>query len=112
MPFVIILSWVTSTVAGHTKVSYVCISSKLQYLVIHKKTTTNGIFLVGYALGQILCTQFWKQQYRPLDSVPWGIALVSFNSEVLAYLGFLMCYSGILDNVDHHRFRYSVCFVI
>ncbi|KAJ7872158.1 MFS general substrate transporter [Mycena olivaceomarginata] len=46
--FVMMLSWVASATAGHTK-----------------KLATNGIFLIGYALGQTLCTQFWKAQYEP-----------------------------------------------
>jgi MFS transporter, ACS family, allantoate permease len=55
-----VLSWVTSATAGHTK-----------------KLATNAIFLVGYALGQILCTQFWKDKYAPKFVVPWVICLVS-----------------------------------
>ncbi|EJU02432.1 MFS general substrate transporter [Dacryopinax primogenitus] len=58
--FVMMLSWVTVLVSGHTK-----------------KLATNAVFLVGYALGQILCTQFWKSQYRPRDTVPWAIILAS-----------------------------------
>lgn len=33
---------------------------------------------MGYALGQILCTQFWKQQYRPRNYIPWGITIGSY----------------------------------
>ncbi|KZT60921.1 MFS general substrate transporter [Calocera cornea HHB12733] len=58
--FVMTLGWVTVLVSGHTK-----------------KLATNAIFLIGYALGQILCTQFWKAQYRPRDTVPWAIILMS-----------------------------------
>jgi len=60
--FVMVLSWVTSATAGHTK-----------------KLATNGIFLVGYALGQICCTQFWKTRYAPRDLVPWSINLASYG---------------------------------
>lgn len=80
------LSWVTSTTAGHTKVRVP--GDTLSRLGIQKltppiptsfqKLATNGIFLVGYALGQILCTQFWKQQYRPRNYVPWGITIGSY----------------------------------
>ncbi|KAF8343124.1 MFS general substrate transporter [Cantharellus anzutake] len=59
--FVMVLSWVTSTSAGHTK-----------------KLTTNGIFMIGYALGQILSTQFWKDSYKPRNYVPWGITMGSY----------------------------------
>ncbi|KAJ7885227.1 MFS general substrate transporter [Mycena leptocephala] len=54
---VMMLSWVTSATAGHTK-----------------KLATNGIFLIGYALGQTLCTQFWKAQYEPKFIVPDTLA--------------------------------------
>lgn len=67
--FVFVVSWVTSTVAGHTK-----------------RLTTNGIFLIGYALGQILCTQFWLQKYRPRNLVPWGICLASYVGDFILLL--------------------------
>ena len=41
-----------------------------------QKVTTNAIFLIGYALGQTLCSQFWKLRYRPHNTVPWAITLV------------------------------------
>ncbi|TDL22854.1 MFS general substrate transporter [Rickenella mellea] len=59
------LAWVTSTCAGHTK-----------------KLTANGMFLIGYALGQILCTQFWKAQYKPRNIVPWIITLVTYFVDI------------------------------
>ncbi|THH12134.1 hypothetical protein EW145_g185 [Phellinidium pouzarii] len=67
--FIMTMSWVTSTVSGHTK-----------------KTTTTAIFLVGYALGQILCTQFWLEKYRPINRVPWGITLMSHLCAILCAL--------------------------
>ncbi|KAI5121702.1 hypothetical protein M0805_002095 [Coniferiporia weirii] len=67
--FIMTMSWVTSTVSGHTK-----------------KTTTTAIFLVGYALGQILCTQFWRDEYRPRNLVPWGITLMSHLCAILCTL--------------------------
>ncbi|KAF7337396.1 MFS general substrate transporter [Mycena sanguinolenta] len=63
--FVMMLSWVTSATAGHTK-----------------KLATNGIFLIGYALGQTLCTQFWKAQYEPKFVVPWTICLASYAADI------------------------------
>ncbi|TDL18719.1 MFS general substrate transporter [Rickenella mellea] len=59
--FVMTMSWVASTSAGHTK-----------------RLTVNSIFIIGYALGQILCTQFWKEQYRPRNIVPWSINLATY----------------------------------
>lgn len=67
--FIMAMSWITATVSGHTK-----------------KMTTNAIFLVGYSLGQILCTQFWKQQYRPRNLVPWGITLMSYLMVIICAL--------------------------
>ncbi|KAJ7210501.1 MFS general substrate transporter [Mycena pura] len=63
--FVMILSWVTSATAGHTK-----------------KLATNGIFLIGYALGQTLCTQFWKARYEPTFVVPWTICLATYVADI------------------------------
>ncbi|KAJ7270534.1 MFS general substrate transporter [Mycena rebaudengoi] len=63
--FAMMLSWVTSATAGHTK-----------------KLATNGIFLIGYALGQTLCTQFWKAQYEPKFIVPWTIYLASYAADI------------------------------
>ncbi|EIN08414.1 MFS general substrate transporter [Punctularia strigosozonata HHB-11173 SS5] len=63
--FVMMLSWVTSATAGHTK-----------------KLATNGIFLIGYALGQILCTQFWKDKYAPKFVVPWIICLCTYAADI------------------------------
>ncbi|KAI5118501.1 hypothetical protein M0805_004001 [Coniferiporia weirii] len=58
--FIMMMSWVTSAISGHTK-----------------KTTTSAIFLIGTSLGQVLCTQFWREEYRPRNLVPWGITLMS-----------------------------------
>ncbi|KZS96309.1 MFS general substrate transporter [Sistotremastrum niveocremeum HHB9708] len=67
--FIMLLSYVTSSVSGHTK-----------------KVTTNAIFLMGYGLGQVLCTQFWKAQYRPRNHIPWVITLVSHVADILFLL--------------------------
>ncbi|KAJ7848284.1 MFS general substrate transporter [Mycena olivaceomarginata] len=74
--FVMMLSWVASATAGHTK-----------------KLATNGIFLIGYALGQTLCTQFWKAQYEPKFIVPWTICLASYAADIAIVTGlwFLLC---------------------
>jgi len=67
--FVFVVGWVTSTSAGHTK-----------------RTATNAIFLVGYALGQLLCTQFWRAQYRPRNYVPWAICMASYVGDIILLL--------------------------
>ncbi|KAI0063439.1 MFS general substrate transporter [Artomyces pyxidatus] len=55
-PFVIFLSWVGNVTAGHTK-----------------RTTTNALVLIGYALGNAVGPFMWKAQYQPRNHVPWGI---------------------------------------
>ncbi|KIO24293.1 hypothetical protein M407DRAFT_213109 [Tulasnella calospora MUT 4182] len=67
--FIMILSLVAVVFSGHTK-----------------KMTCNAIFLVGYALGQMLCTQFWKQKYRPRNMVPWVIELCTYAFDI-----FIIC---------------------
>ena len=67
--FVMCLSWVTVTTAGHTK-----------------KLAVNAIFLIGYSLGQVLCTQFWKAQYKPRNYVPWSICLTSYVCDIAIIL--------------------------
>ncbi|KAL2285976.1 hypothetical protein FJTKL_07230 [Diaporthe vaccinii] len=57
----IIVGWVTVTSSGHTK-----------------KLTINAIFLIGYSLGQTLCTLFWRAQYKPRNYVPYSICLASY----------------------------------
>jgi len=63
--FVMVLSLCSINVAGHTK-----------------KMTTNAIFFIGYCIGQMLCTQFWKVQYRPRNIVPWSIQLSSYVFDI------------------------------
>ncbi|KAI1073953.1 MFS general substrate transporter [Whalleya microplaca] len=62
----IVASWVAVTTSGHTK-----------------KLAVNAMFLVGYALGQTLCTQFWKAEYKPRNLVPWGICLASYVGDFI-----------------------------
>lgn len=54
--FVIILSWVTSTTAGHTK-----------------RITTNSILLIAYCVGNALGPLMWQAKYAPRNYVPWGV---------------------------------------
>ncbi|KAG9082211.1 hypothetical protein FS749_007035 [Ceratobasidium sp. UAMH 11750] len=67
--FVMCLGWVAVTTAGHTK-----------------KLAVNAIFLVGYSLGQILCTQFWRAKYKPRNYVPWGINLCTYVVNIILIL--------------------------
>ncbi|KAG8895904.1 hypothetical protein FRC01_012133 [Tulasnella sp. 417] len=64
--FIMILSLVAVVFSGHTK-----------------KMTCNAIFLIGYSLGQMLSTQFWKQKYRPRNMVPWIIQLCTYIGDII-----------------------------
>jgi hypothetical protein len=79
-----LFAWTTSTCAGHTK-----------------KLTANGMVLIGYALGQILCTQFWKQQYKPRNIVPWTITLVTYFVDI----AIILCIRYILVAENKRRDR-------
>ncbi|EJC99279.1 MFS general substrate transporter [Fomitiporia mediterranea MF3/22] len=67
--YVMAMSWVTSAVSGHTK-----------------KTVVRAVFLVGGSLGQILCTQFWKDRFKPSYHVPFGIILMSHLMSIILAL--------------------------
>ncbi|RYP84870.1 hypothetical protein DL769_001064 [Monosporascus sp. CRB-8-3] len=49
----------------------------------YPKLAVNAIFLIGYALGQILCTQFWREQYKPRNYVPYAICLASYLGDFI-----------------------------
>jgi ACS family allantoate permease-like MFS transporter len=55
-PFVILLGWVGSVVSGHTK-----------------RTTTNSIILIAYAVGNAAGPAMWKKKYQPRNHVPWAV---------------------------------------
>ena len=55
--FVIVLAWVTSVTAGHTK-----------------RTTTNAILLIAYCIGNSAGPFMWQAKYAPRNYVPWGIS--------------------------------------
>ncbi|KAF8637407.1 hypothetical protein AX17_002902 [Amanita inopinata Kibby_2008] len=55
-PFVIVLGWIGSITAGHTK-----------------RTTVNAIVLVAYGIGNAAGPFMWKQKYVPRNRVPWSI---------------------------------------
>jgi len=53
---VLVLSWVTSVTAGHTK-----------------RITTNAIILIAYCTGNSAGPLMWQAKYAPRNYVPWGI---------------------------------------
>ena len=38
--------------------------------------TVNAVFLVGYAVGNAVSTQWWKAKFAPRYKIPWGIQIV------------------------------------
>ncbi|KAF8707679.1 MFS general substrate transporter, partial [Rhizoctonia solani] len=74
--FVMVLSWVTVTTSGHTK-----------------KLAVNAIFLVGYSLGQVLCTQFWRDEYKPRNYVPYAICLVGLDYHASYACDFILLFA-------------------
>ncbi|KAJ3819734.1 major facilitator superfamily domain-containing protein [Lentinula raphanica] len=68
-PFVIFLGWVSGLVSGHTK-----------------RTTTNAIVLIGYALGNVVSPLIWKSQYQPRNHVPWDFIAASMGASIILLL--------------------------
>jgi MFS transporter, ACS family, allantoate permease len=44
------------------------------------------MWLIGYAVGQMVSTQWWQDKYKPRNRVPWAILLTSFCCQVLLIL--------------------------
>ncbi|KAH8773718.1 MFS general substrate transporter [Diaporthe sp. PMI_573] len=78
----IIVGWVAVTSSGHTK-----------------KLAVNAILLIGYSLGQTLCTLFWRAQYKPRNYVPYSICLASYVSNFI----FLFAIRWLLSHENHRR---------
>ncbi|KAF8912083.1 major facilitator superfamily domain-containing protein [Gymnopilus junonius] len=81
-PFVILLGWVGSITAGHTK-----------------RTTTNAIILCAYAIGNAAGPFMWKKQYQPRNHVPWTVIAVCIG--VCALLILLLRF--MLDRENKRR---------
>lgn len=69
-PFVILLGWVGSIVAGHTKrmsitVFLFFISTFQRNMCVNSGITTNAIILSAYAIGNAAGSFMWKKQYQP-----------------------------------------------
>jgi hypothetical protein len=61
--FVLALSWVSQTTAGHTK-----------------RVTTNAIMLSAYCIGNAAGPFMWRAEYKPRNHVPWIIIALCFVS--------------------------------
>ena len=68
-PFVVMLAWVGSTTAGHTK-----------------RLTTNAIVMIGYAVGNSAGPQYWQKKYQPRNHIPWTILSVCWAVSALILL--------------------------
>ncbi|KAI0748380.1 MFS general substrate transporter [Daedaleopsis nitida] len=68
-PFVVMLAWVGSTTAGHTK-----------------RLTTNAVVMIGYAVGNSAGPQYWLKKYQPRNHVPWTILTVCWAVSALILL--------------------------
>ncbi|KAJ3744969.1 major facilitator superfamily domain-containing protein [Lentinula detonsa] len=68
-PFAIFLGWVSGLVSGHTK-----------------RTTTNAIVLIGYAIGNFASPFVWKSVYQPRNHVPWDLLATSMGASILILL--------------------------
>ncbi|KAF6763855.1 major facilitator superfamily domain-containing protein [Ephemerocybe angulata] len=70
VPFPIFLGWAGSIVSGHTK-----------------RTTTNAIILIAYALGNAAGPFMWKKEYQPRNHIPWVvISSCIFSGAVLIFI--------------------------
>ncbi|KAF5315827.1 hypothetical protein D9611_004986 [Ephemerocybe angulata] len=70
VPFPIFLGWAGSIVSGHTK-----------------RTTTNAIILIAYALGNAAGPFMWKKEYQPRNHIPWiVISSCIFSGAVLVFV--------------------------
>ncbi|KAF9564419.1 MFS general substrate transporter [Agrocybe pediades] len=66
-PFVILLGWISSIIAGHTK-----------------RTTVNAIIFSAYAIGNAAGPFMWKKKYQPRNHVPWAvISACTFTCAIL-----------------------------
>lgn len=60
-PYVIVLGWMTSTTAGHTK-----------------RVTVQSLAMIGYCIGNIIAPQLWQAQYKPRNIFPWSLILACY----------------------------------
>lgn len=68
--FVLSLSWLSCTTAGHTK-----------------RITANAIMLSAYCIGNAVGPLMWAEKYKPRNRVPWAIMGVCVVFRILTLLG-------------------------
>ncbi|KAK7045193.1 MFS general substrate transporter [Favolaschia claudopus] len=67
--FVIVIAWLTSVTAGHTK-----------------RVTNNAILLIAYCVGNAVGPFMWKDEYKPRNRVPWAIINCCFIADMILIL--------------------------
>ncbi|KAK0243317.1 major facilitator superfamily domain-containing protein [Armillaria nabsnona] len=68
--FVLSLSWLSTTTAGHTK-----------------RITANAIMLSAYCIGNAVGPLMWAEKYKPRNRVPWAIMGVCVVFRIVTLLG-------------------------
>ncbi|KAH9950247.1 MFS general substrate transporter [Amylocystis lapponica] len=103
-PFVVMLAWVGSTTAGHTKRLCLPTSAHEAHPDQNAGITTNAIVMVGYAVGNAAGPQYWKAKYQPRNHVPWTILTVCwFVSGVIMLVTrwYLARQNALRDREEH-----------
>ncbi|KAJ6530075.1 major facilitator superfamily domain-containing protein [Mycena vulgaris] len=67
--FVLVLSWLSSVTAGHTK-----------------RITVNAILLGAYCVGNSVGPFMWKAKYKPRNHVPWIVIACCYASLIVLLL--------------------------
>nr|VWP00642.1 S-adenosylmethionine synthase (EC [Ganoderma boninense] len=95
-PFVIMLAWVGSTTAGHTK-----------------RLTTNAIVMIGYAVGNSAGPQYWEAKYQPRNHIPWLILSICWavSALILLALRFVLAYENARRDREPHDSTYDSVYI-
>jgi len=67
--FVLVLSWLSSVTAGHTK-----------------RITVNAILLSAYCIGNAVGPFMWQARYKPRNHVPWIVIACCYASMMILLL--------------------------
>ncbi|KIK59493.1 hypothetical protein GYMLUDRAFT_669072 [Collybiopsis luxurians FD-317 M1] len=92
-PFAIFIGWASGLVSGHTK-----------------RTTTNALILIGYAIGNFASPLIWKKMYQPRNHVPWDFLAASMGASILLLLilrTVLARENARRDNARHYHDAYD-----
>jgi len=68
--FVLLLSWLSTVTAGHTK-----------------RITVNSILLGAYCVGNAVGPQMWLAKYKPRNHVPWIVNACCYAGMIATLLG-------------------------